>query len=174
MNKDCIDGLKDAQGMLGKDAIRLILPYGDAFLFVDSVIELSDTKVIAQYNIPRSSELINAHFKHVSIMPGVLMGEALAQAGIVLLHYRSDFNEPTDILANSVNQMRFKSPALPGDILESHVSIKAINRLGARLVGNSYVNGREVLSATFDLTFVKRSKLIEHIVEHTSNGSYTR
>lgn len=169
MDRDFIDGLRDSQGILGKDAVRSILSYGDAFLFVDSVNYLTDSTVIAQYNIPVSSELINAHFKHISIMPGVLMGEALAQAGIVLLHYRSEFEEPTDIIANTVSQMRFKSPALPGDTLEAHVSIKAINSLGARLTGNSFVKGREVLSATFDLTFIKRKKLIEHISQHITN-----
>ncbi|WP_407333584.1 3-hydroxyacyl-ACP dehydratase FabZ family protein [Enterovibrio sp. 27052020O] len=166
MNRNVIDGLRDTKGVLGKAAIRSILPYGDAFLFVDSVSDLTESNVVAQYKIPESSELINAHFKHVSMMPGVLMGEALAQAGIVLLHYRSEFEEETDVIASTVNQMRFKSPALPGDTLEAHVSIKAINRLGARLTGKSYVNGREVLSATFDLTFIKRKNLIEHISQH--------
>lgn len=170
MDKSYIDGLKDSQGVLGKEAIRAILPYGDAFLFVDAVTELTTTNVVAHYSIPRSSELIDAHFKHIRLMPGVLIGEALAQAGIILLHYRSEFDEPTDIVANSVNQMRFKSPALPGDILEAHVSIKAINSLGARLVGKSFVNQHEVLSATFDLTFVKRCQLIKHITEHSKRG----
>ncbi|WP_028025713.1 3-hydroxyacyl-ACP dehydratase FabZ family protein [Enterovibrio calviensis] len=168
MNRNVIDALRDSQNELGKEAIREILPYGDEFLFVDSVSYLTESKVIAQYNIPVSSDLINAHFKHVSMMPGVLMGEALAQAGIVLLHYRSEFEEETDVIASTVNQMRFKSPALPGDTLEAHVSIKAINSLGARLTGNSYVNGREVLSATFDLTFIKRKNLIEHIAQHVT------
>ncbi len=154
--------------MLSKEAIRSILSYGDAFLFVDSVSSLTESEVVAQYNIPVSSELIDAHFKHVRMMPGVLMGEAFAQAGIVLVHYRSEFEEETDVIASTVSQMRFKSPALPGDTLEAHVSIKAINRLGARLTGHSYVNGREVLSATFDLTFIKRKNLIEHISQHAT------
>ncbi|MDD1791734.1 hypothetical protein L4D06_07740 [Enterovibrio makurazakiensis] len=166
MDRNSIDELRDSQGVLGKEAVSSILPYGDAFLFVDSVSYLSESEVIAQYNIPVSSELINAHFKHVNMMPGVLMGEALAQAGIVLIHYRSEFDELTDVVASTVSQMRFKAPALPGDILKAHVSIKAINRLGARLTGNSYVNGKEVLSATFDLTFIKRKSLIEHISKY--------
>ncbi|MDD1780579.1 hypothetical protein LRP49_05125 [Enterovibrio sp. ZSDZ35] len=166
MDRDFIDELRDSQGVLDKASVGAILPYGDAFLFVESVSYLTDSDVIAQYKIPVSSKLINAHFKHVSMMPGVLMGEALAQAGIVLIHYRSEFEEPTDVVASTVSQMRFKTPALPGDTLEAHVTIKAINRLGARLTGNSYVNGREVLSATFDLTFVKRKNLIEHVSKY--------
>ncbi|PMN65711.1 3-hydroxyacyl-ACP dehydratase FabZ family protein [Enterovibrio norvegicus] len=168
MNRSFIDALRDSEGVLGKEAIRSILSYGDAFLFVDSVSSLTESEVVAQYNIPESSELIDAHFKHVSMMPGVLMGEAFAQAGIVLVHYRSEFEEETDVIASTVSQMRFKSPALPGDTLEAHVSIKVINRLGARLTGHSYVNGREVLSATFDLTFIKRKNLIEHISQHVT------
>ncbi|SFQ09070.1 3-hydroxyacyl-ACP dehydratase FabZ family protein [Enterovibrio norvegicus] len=168
MNRRFIDGLRGPQGHLQKEAIRAILSYGDAFLFVDSVSHLTDSDIVAQYHIPESSELIDAHFKHARMMPGVLMGEALAQAGIVLVHYRSEFEEETDVIASTVNQMRFKSPALPGDTLEARVSIKAINRLGARLTGHSYVNDREVLSATFDLTFIKRKNLIEHISQHVT------
>ncbi|WP_039849922.1 MULTISPECIES: hypothetical protein [Grimontia] len=168
MNRNIIDGLRGPQGGLSKAAVRSILPYGDAFLFVDSVSYLTESEAVAQYHIPESSDLIDAHFKHVSMMPGVLMGEALAQAGIVLIHYRSEFEEETDVVASTVSQMRFKSPALPGDTLEARVSIKAINRLGARLTGHSYVNGREVLAATFDLSFIKRKNLIEHISQHAS------
>ncbi|KXF80676.1 3-hydroxyacyl-ACP dehydratase FabZ family protein [Enterovibrio coralii] len=169
MNRRFIDGLRDSQGWLHREAVSSILPYGDAFLFVDSVSQLTESGVVAQYNIPVSSSLLDAHFKHVSMMPGVLMGEAVAQAGIVLIHYRSEFEEETDVVASTVSQMRFKTPALPGDTLEAHVSIKAINRLGARLMGKAYVNGREVLSATFDLTFIRRRNLIEHVSQYGNN-----
>jgi 3-hydroxymyristoyl/3-hydroxydecanoyl-(acyl carrier protein) dehydratase len=156
-----IDSLRDTNGSLDRDAVSQILPYGDAFMFVDSVTQLTEDTVNALYRVPTSGPFIDAHFSHVSVMPGVLLGEALAQAGIVLLHYHLAFNQDVDIVVNAVNKARFKSPALPDDLLEEHVEIKALNKIGARLSGHTLVRDQEVCRAMFDVTFVPREKLLQ-------------
>lgn len=163
MQRAEIDRLRAENGHLDRDSIKKIIPYGEAFLFVDSVSLLTDEKVTAHFNIPTASPLLDAHFTHAQIFPGVLIAEALAQAGIVLLHYRLEFDQETDILVSAVRETRFRSPALPGNQLTEHVEISSLTKIGARLTGQSFADDRKVCQLTFDLTFVPRSKLVTHL-----------
>jgi 3-hydroxymyristoyl/3-hydroxydecanoyl-(acyl carrier protein) dehydratase len=160
-----IDAMRQPNGTLCRSAVKNILPYGEAFLFVDTVNQLTENSALANYTIPTDSKMINAHFVHTTIMPGVLLGEALAQVGILLLHYHAQFTEPTDILVSSIRMMRFNSPALPGETLTQSIKVKSSNSIGARLEGFSTVIDREIFKTSFDVTFVNRDEMVS-IVEH--------
>ena len=94
-----IDSLRDADGRLDRTALRAILPYGDDFLFVDEVTQLTDEQVAASFTIPVEAPFIRAHFEGLPIMPGVLVGEGMAQAGTVMVRYNLEDHKSHDLLA---------------------------------------------------------------------------
>ena len=85
---DRIEDLRDEAGRLDRAALLRVLPYGDAFLLLDRVTELTDDAVTAEWDVPAEADWLAAHFTDLSIVPGVLVGESLAQAGTLLVRHR--------------------------------------------------------------------------------------
>ncbi len=154
-----IDGLRDSEGNLDRQALLKILPYGEDFLFVDRVIELTDREVEASYRIPSEAPFLQAHFVGLPLMPGVLMGEGLAQAGTVIVRYNLEAPEEHDILAYQIESARFSAPALPGDTLRYRVRMLTMSRRSARLEGEADVEGRQVCKARVVVGIMTRKTL---------------
>jgi 3-hydroxyacyl-[acyl-carrier-protein] dehydratase len=97
--------------------ILKILPHRYPFLLVDRIIEIDLEKgtIIGQKNLTFNESFFQGHFPDAPIMPGVLILEALAQAGGVLVHLRSN-REKIAVLLN-VNNAKFRHPVRPGDVL---------------------------------------------------------
>lgn len=142
--RSLIDPLRHPDGSLDRSAIRKILPYGEDFLFVDRVTRLSQDEVEAWYHIPTDAPFIRAHFLGLPLMPGALIGEAMAQAGTLLIRYNLEAPHNRDVVALQVEKMRFLEPALPGDNLRFHVNLRTMNRRAARLEGEVRVGERLV------------------------------
>ncbi|MGB3564680.1 MAG: hypothetical protein WBH85_20505 [Thermoanaerobaculia bacterium] len=158
--RELIDPLKAADGRLDRQALRLILPYGDDFLFVDSVTRLTDREVDATFRIPPDSPYVQAHFVGLPMMPGALICEGLAQAGTVIVRYNLESPAAKDILAFQVESARFPSAALPGDNLRYRVRLSTMSRRAARLEGEADVDGRIVCKARVVVGITDRETLV--------------
>lgn len=101
--------------------IKRILPHRYPFLLVDRVVELDleHNKIIAIKCLTINEEFFQGHFPEAPIMPGVLILEALAQAGGILIHEKG-FKDKTAVLL-SVNNAKFRRPVYPGDTLYLNV-----------------------------------------------------
>ena len=154
-----IDALRDAQGELDRDAILSILPYGAEFLFVDRVTRLDAEQVEASYSVPTDSPLLDAHFRGLPLMPGVLMGEGLAQAGTLVVRYNLDNHSDFDVLAFQIESARFTGPAQPGDRLDYTARLLRLRRGLARLEGEVHNRGKQIVSVRVQLAIVERSQL---------------
>lgn len=154
-----IDALTDSHGRLDRAAVRSILPYGDDFLFVDEVTTLSEEAIDAHYTIPADSNYIRSHFTNLPLMPGVLVGEGLAQAGTVMVRYNLEDHRQMDILAFQIEGARFSSPAQPGDRLEYSLRLLKLRRRVARLEGEARIGERQVCKARIVLGIIDRSDL---------------
>jgi 3-hydroxymyristoyl/3-hydroxydecanoyl-(acyl carrier protein) dehydratase len=154
-----IDRLRDPDGGLDRQALTQILPYGEAFLFVDRVTRLETAVVEAIYRIPESAPFIEAHFVGLPLMPGVLIGEGLAQAGTVMVRYNLERHADKDLLAFQIESARFLAPAVPGDTLEYHVKLTKLRQRAARLEGEAFVADRRVCKAALILAIVDRQLL---------------
>src|SRR4051794_20492883 len=99
-----------------KDILN-ILPHRYPFLLVDKVLEIDVEKdsIIAQKNVTMNESFFQGHFPGAPIMPGVLILEALAQAGAILLHQKG-YTDKIAVFLN-VNNVKFRQPVKPGDIL---------------------------------------------------------
>lgn len=159
MANPAIDRLRDNDGRLDREAVRSVLPYGEDFLFVDGVDRLTEDEIEARYTIPESSTYLRSHFTGLPLMPGVLVGEGMAQAGTVLVRYNLENHETKDLLAFQIEAARFPAPAQPGDTLSYRVRLTKLRRRVARLEGEAAVGDRVVCKARIVLGIVEREEL---------------
>lgn len=141
-----------------KDIIQ-ILPHKHPFLLVDRVLELDleNDRVVAQKNVTMNEGFFQGHFPEAPVMPGVLLLEALAQAG-GLLYYKKEATDKIAVLM-SVNNAKFRRPVLPGDtvILECtglHWSANA-----GKIKGRALVGGKLACEAEIGFVLVDKSVL---------------
>ncbi len=164
-----IDTLRGADGSIGRDAIRTILPYGDEFLFVDQVTLLAERELEAVFRIPERAPYLDGHFRGLPIMPGALMSEAFAQAGAILVRYHLELegdarpNADIDIVGHHVESARFLKPALPGDLLHFQVALRTMSRHAARLEGKAMVGRRTVGKMRVVVAIMTRQALLKEI-----------
>jgi 3-hydroxyacyl-[acyl-carrier-protein] dehydratase len=99
-----------------KDIVKII-PHRYPFLLVDKIIELDLEKgfVIGQKNVTINEHFFQGHFPQAPIMPGVLILEALAQTGGILVHLKQAI--PKIALLLNINNAKFRYPVRPGDVL---------------------------------------------------------
>lgn len=113
---------------LGIEDIKKIIPQRFPFLMIDRVIEASPEKVVAIKNVSVNEHFFAGHFPDQKVMPGVLMIEAMAQAGIVL--YKQKFQNDNLLYLVSVKS-RFFDPVFPGDQLRIEVTpMKMLSKMG--------------------------------------------
>jgi 3-hydroxymyristoyl/3-hydroxydecanoyl-(acyl carrier protein) dehydratase len=158
-----IDSLRGPGGRFDRAAISSILPYGDEFLFVDEVTLLTPEQVVASYTVPKSWPLLDAHFVGAPLMPGVLMGEGMAQAGTLVIRYNLEDHHSYDILAFHIESARFTGPARPGDRLDYRVRLTRLRRRLARLEGEVENQGRKIVAARVELAIVERDLLLKQL-----------
>lgn len=97
--------------------IAKILPHRYPFLLVDRVVylNLEENLIIGQKNVSMNEQFFQGHFPGAPIMPGVLILEALAQTGGILVHQKG-YSQKIAVLLN-MNNVKFRRPVVPGDVL---------------------------------------------------------
>lgn len=129
--------------------IREYLPHRYPFLLVDRVLELEPGKRILAYkNVTQNEPYFSGHFPEAPIMPGVLIVEALAQAGGVLTQLsHGGQTEGRMSYMVKIENTRFTAMVVPGDRLDLEVSIKRRIRNMTLYCGVASVAGKQVASA---------------------------
>jgi 3-hydroxyacyl-[acyl-carrier-protein] dehydratase len=154
--------------------IMAILPHRYPFLLIDRVLESSPKKrIVAIKNVTINEPFFQGHFPDYAIMPGVLMVEAIAQAGGVLLLPEVPDHENKLLVFSGINDARFRKPVTPGDQLRIEVEVLNWRPLAARLKGKVFVEGKLACEATIMCAVVPRpSKIVaqETAVSGTEPG----
>ena len=105
--------------MLNIDQIREILPHRYPFLMVDRVVEVTEQRIVAYKNISANEPQFNGHFPTEPILPGVLIVEAMAQAGGLLAHHCGNFDPAKQgMYFMTIDKAKFRRPVRPGDRLD--------------------------------------------------------
>lgn len=141
--------MTDLQLPLDVERIRAMLPHRYPFLLVDRVVEFEAGKRIRAWkNVSINEPFFNGHFPAHAVMPGVLVIEALAQAGGLLSHMsRGGAIEGKLSYLVKVDAAKFSSMVVPGDRLELEVGIKREIRNMVQYSGVASVDGRQVACA---------------------------
>ena len=140
----------DLQLPVDAATIRKLLPHRYPFLLVDRVVEFEkDKRVLAYKNITQNEPFFTGHFPDRPIMPGVLIIEALAQAGGLLTQLSADPANPQTetFYLVKVDNAKFSRMVVPGDRLELDVELKRRIRNMAQYVGVARVDGEQVACA---------------------------
>jgi 3-hydroxyacyl-[acyl-carrier-protein] dehydratase len=137
--------------------IRGVLPHRYPFLLVDRVIEVSEdgTRGVAIKNVSANEPFFQGHFPDYPIMPGVLIVEALAQAGGATLLGRVEREGKLAMLAG-IDGFRFRRPVVPGDQLRLEVTLEKVRGPIGRIRGRATVEGQ--LVAEGEITFAIADK----------------
>src|ERR1700677_4212166 len=148
---------QEAARVLDIRQIMSILPHRYPFLLIDRVLESSRKKrIVAIKNVTINEPFFQGHFPDYAIMPGVLMVEAIAQAGGVLLLPEVPDHENKLLVFSGINDARFRRQVTPGDQLRIEVDVLNWRPLAARLKGKVYVEGKLACEATIMCAVVPR------------------
>jgi len=135
-----------------------ILPHRYPFLLIDRVLELERMKrIVALKNVTITEPFFQGHFPEKPIMPGVLIVEAIAQAGGLLLLTEVPNREDMLMVFTGIEKARFRRPVVPGDQLRIEVEVKAWRVTAARLEGKAYVDGKVAAESTVTCRLVPRA-----------------
>ena len=139
--------------------IREILPHGYPFLLVDKVIhiDLEASEIIAIKNVTINEEFFQGHFPDSPIMPGVLILEALAQAGGILVHQKG--NTKRIALLLNVANAKFRKPVIPGDVLHLHAKAVHMTQKAGKIKAKAMVSGSVVVEAELSFALIEKSKI---------------
>jgi beta-hydroxyacyl-ACP dehydratase FabZ len=134
-----------------------ILPHRYPLLLVDRILEIEEgRRIVGLKNVTFNEPFFQGHFPGHPVMPGVLIVEAMAQAGAVLLLRHIPDRDGKVIYFAGIDQARFRRPVVPGDQLRLEIEVLNQRARTARLRGRALVDGTLVAEADMLSTMVDR------------------
>ena len=108
--------------ILNSNQIQEIIPHRYPFLLVDQVLEMDENSIVAIKAVSANESHFLGHFPQKHVMPGVLIVEALAQAGAIVLLSKPEFKGRIAFFVG-IDKMRFKRQVIPGDLITLKVDL---------------------------------------------------
>jgi 3-hydroxyacyl-[acyl-carrier-protein] dehydratase len=135
---------------LGPEEILTLLPHRYPFLLVDRILEVVRNEyAIGLKNVTLNEPFFQGHFPTYRVMPGVLVIEAMAQVGGVLVYYSDDVSHSKIPFFTGIDRGKFRRQVVPGDQLRMHLEIMRRRGPVWRVRGRAFVE--EALAAEAEL-----------------------
>ncbi|MBR1843462.1 MAG: 3-hydroxyacyl-ACP dehydratase FabZ [Opitutales bacterium] len=138
------------------------IPHRPPFLFVDRVLAITDTSIVAERTLRTEEEFFKGHYPQMPIMPGVLMCEALFQtAGILMSRYLNETDKDGGKIPvlTRIESAKFKQPAFPGDCLRLEVQLTEKMKEFYFFKGNVKKDEKLLITLTFMLGMVPKTSI---------------
>ncbi len=142
--------------LLDSNAIRKMLPHRWPFLMVDKILEIRERSIVGVKNVTSNETVFMGHFPDEPVMPGVLLIEAMAQTGGLLVLSQLQDPELYSTYFMKIDNVKFRQKVVPGDTVVFHVSLMDEIRRGiATMKGYAFVGGEITTEAEFMAQVVK-------------------
>jgi 3-hydroxyacyl-[acyl-carrier-protein] dehydratase len=137
--------------------IMNFLPHRYPFLLLDRIIEFEPAKrAVAIKNVTINEPFFQGHFPGYPIMPGVLVVEAMAQAGAIIMMREIPDREKKLVVFTGIERAKFRRSVVPGDQLRLEVDVLSMKSRTGRIEGKAYVDGKLACQATLTCMVVPR------------------
>jgi len=138
---------------LSVEEIEKIIPHRFPFLLVDKIVDLTETKAVGIKNVTMNEWFFEGHFPNKPVMPGVLIVEAMAQVGGVLMLSKEE-NRGKLAYFMSIDNVKFRRAISPGDQLVLQVEVVKLKSKVGQLQGKTFVDGKLATEASFMCTII--------------------
>jgi UDP-3-O-[3-hydroxymyristoyl] N-acetylglucosamine deacetylase/3-hydroxyacyl-[acyl-carrier-protein] dehydratase len=148
---------KGGKALFDINGVLKIMPHRYPFLMVDRILDLvPEQRVVAIKNVTINEPFFQGHFPEHPVMPGVMILEAMAQAGGVLLLNAVEHPETKVVYFMSIDNAKFRRPVTPGDQLRFELEMKAFRRSTCKMSGKAFVSEDLVAEADFMAMVIDR------------------
>ena len=127
--------------------ITALLPHRYPMLMVDRIVEMTDDSIVGLKNVTFNEPHFAGHFPGYPVMPGVLIVEAMAQVGGILVGVRAPHTRGRLMFLASVEEAKFRRPVVPGDQMRMEMKLIRLKHTIAKMSGVVTVDGQVVAEA---------------------------
>ena len=165
----------DGRQVLESMDIMSLIPHRYPFLLIDRVIEIERKKrLVAIKNVTINEPFFVGHFPNYPIMPGVLVVEAMAQAGSVLLLTEIPDRDSKLVYFTGIERAKFRRPVVPGDQLRIEIDVLSWKSRAGRMQGRCFVDNKLACEAVIMCQVVPRRKPAEAASETSPEAPAVR
>jgi 3-hydroxyacyl-[acyl-carrier-protein] dehydratase len=137
--------------------IMALLPHRYPMLLIDRIVEMERRKrIVALKNVTINEAFFAGHFPAYPVMPGVLIVEAMAQAGAALIMTEFPDRLKKLILFSGIERAKFRKPVLPGDQLRIEVDVLVWRSTAGKMEGKAFVDGKLACEAVISCAVVNK------------------
>jgi UDP-3-O-[3-hydroxymyristoyl] N-acetylglucosamine deacetylase/3-hydroxyacyl-[acyl-carrier-protein] dehydratase len=153
-----VNDFKNAKGEIDTKEIMEIIPYAEPFLFIDKVLSITSSRIVAVKDLSGNEDFFRGHFVGFPIMPGALTVEGMGQAATLLARSNIKNHREKDVLAYKLKEVKFMSPILPPAQVKFEIDLITQDERGAILQGKAFVKDNLVADALLMLAIVSKEE----------------